>query len=261
MLQFTDTHSHLYDTDFSDDIEQVVQRSVQNGVIRSIMPSVDKSTYRAMMDTAQSYKEFAFPAIGLHPTSVKEDWKDELDFVLEKAHNELFIAVGEIGIDGYWSKDFMKEQIEVFEEQLRLASECNLPVIIHSREATNEIFDTLERCKALNLRGVFHAFSGSYETACRIFSYGDFFLGIGGVVTFKNSKLPGVIEKIGIEKLVLETDSPWLSPVPYRGKRNEPSYIPLIAGRIAEIKGYSIESIASETTANSQKLFNTGIFF
>jgi TatD DNase family protein len=261
MLQFTDTHSHLYDTDFSDDIEQVVQRSVQNGVIRSIMPSVDKSTYRAMMDTAQSYKEFAFPAIGLHPTSVKEDWRDELDFVLEKAHSELFIAVGEIGIDGYWSKDFMNEQIEVFEEQLRLASECNLPVIIHSREATNEIFDTLERCKALNLRGVFHAFSGSYETACRIFSYGDFFLGIGGVVTFKNSKLPGVIEKIGIEKLVLETDSPWLSPVPYRGKRNEPSYIPLIAGRIAEIKGCSIESIASETTANSQKLFNTGIFF
>ena len=255
MLKYIDTHSHLYDSDFEIDIAEVTERSKCNGIFKVVMPSVDSTTHPAMMNLAGSLPGFAFPAIGLHPTSVKDNWRQELDFVIDSADKNTYVAVGEIGLDGYWSKEFMNEQITVFEEQLRLASERDLPVIIHSRDATEEIFNSLERCKEMNMRGVFHAFSGSYETACRIFSYGNFKLGIGGVITFKNSNLPKVIEKAGLDKILLETDSPWLSPVPYRGKRNEPSYITLIAEKIAQIKGCSIEEVAQITTLNAGQMF------
>jgi TatD DNase family protein len=256
MLKYIDTHSHLYDSDFEIDIKEVTERSKNNGVFKVVLPAVDSTTHTAMMNLAGNLPGFAFPAIGLHPTSVKDNWRQELDFVIDSASKNDYVAVGEIGLDGYWSKEFMREQITVFEEQLRLASVRNLPVIIHSRDATEEIFNSLERCKTLNIRGVFHAFSGSYETACRIFSYGNFKLGIGGVITFKNSNLPKVIEKTGLDKILLETDSPWLSPVPYRGKRNEPSYLTIVAEKIAQIKGCSIEEVAQTTTLNAGLMFN-----
>ena len=256
MLKYIDTHSHLYDSDFEIDINEVTERSKNNGICNVIMPAVDSTTHKAMMTLAVNFPGFVFPATGLHPTSVKYNWKEELDFVLDSVKEHNYIAIGEIGLDGYWSKDFMNEQITVFEEQLRLASSKNLPVIIHSRDATEVIFNSLERCRGLNLRGVFHAFSGSYETACRIFTYGDFKLGIGGVITFKNSNLPKVIEKTGLDKILLETDSPWLSPAPYRGKRNEPSYLTLIADKIAQIKGCSIDEVARITTMNARQMFN-----
>ncbi|PKO97353.1 MAG: hydrolase TatD [Bacteroidetes bacterium HGW-Bacteroidetes-7] len=256
MLKYIDTHSHLYDSDFENDINEVTERSKSNGVFKIVMPAVDSTTHAAMMTLAGNLPGFAFPATGLHPTSVKDNWREELDFVIDSAQKHNYIAIGEIGLDGYWSKEFMSEQITVFEEQLRLASSKNLPVIIHSREATEEIFNSLDRCRGLNLKGVFHAFSGSYETACRIFTYGDFKLGIGGVITFKNSNLPKVIEKIGLDKILLETDSPWLSPAPYRGKRNEPSYLTLVSEKIAQIKGCSIDQVAQITTINAGEIFN-----
>lgn len=256
MLKYIDTHSHLYDTDFEGDLNDVIERAKEVGVAGIIMPAVDSTTYNAMISLASSQRGYTYPATGLHPTSVKENWREELEFVFESFSREKFIAVGEIGIDGYWSKEFMNEQITVFEEQLRVASENNLPVIIHSRDATEEIFKSLDRCRKLNLRGIFHAFSGSFETASRVFTYGDFRLGIGGVVTFKNSNLQKVIEKTPLDKIVLETDSPWLSPVPYRGKRNEPAYIKLVAEKIAEIKGCDLSRVAEVTTRNASEIFN-----
>ncbi|MDP3437036.1 MAG: TatD family hydrolase, partial [Bacteroidales bacterium] len=167
-----------------------------------------------------------------------------------------FVAIGEIGLDGYWSKEHFSEQITVFEEQLRLAAKRELPVIIHSRDATEEIFKVLERNSSLSLRGVFHAFSGSYETYKRILRVGNFKIGVGGVVTYKNSNLPAVLEKAAIESIILETDAPWLTPVPYRGKRNQPAYVKIIAERVAEIKGCSYDEICSVTSSNAYSIFN-----
>jgi TatD DNase family protein len=256
MIEFIDTHSHLYDADFNTDITEVKDRSVSNGVCKVVLPAVDKECHGNLLNLASRFPDFAYPCAGLHPTSVNSTWQQELDFVIsEMEAKRPYIAIGEIGMDGYWSKDFMKEQAEVFETQLRLASKMSLPVIIHSRNATEEIFDLLESCRGLNLSGVFHAYSGSYETFQRIQKYGNFMIGIGGVLTFKNSTLVSVVKKTGLSKIILETDAPWLSPVPYRGKRNEPAYIPIIAQRLAEICETTIENVAATTTQNAKGLF------
>lgn len=255
MNQFIDTHIHLYDTEFETDLKAVMERALATGVTRCILPAIDRSCLQKMLDLSTFFPNFAFPSIGLHPTSVKSNWEEELTFVFDNIGKADFYAVGEIGMDGYWSKEFLKEQSIVFEKQIELAHTLDLPIIIHSRDATEEIFKVLEKTRHLNISGVFHAFSGSYETYLKLSKMGNFKIGIGGVLTYKNAALAKVVEKIDLDHILLETDAPWLSPVPYRGKRNEPSYISIIAQKLAEIKGVSIEEVAGKTTENAKKLF------
>ena len=259
MKRYIDTHTHLYDADFANDIEDVISRAGNEGVISCIMPGIDMESHPGLMKLASEKPGFTNPATGLHPTSVNASWERELSFVYDNAVDKSYVAIGEIGIDGYWSREFIEEQSVVFQKQLELAASLSLPVIIHSREATEEIFAVLDKTRHLGIQGVFHAFSGSFETYKRIRSYGNFLVGIGGVVTYKNSKLPATLAGIPIEHILLETDAPWLTPVPYRGKRNEPSHIPLIAAKIAETKGCSIDEVAEITTENAIKLFRLKI--
>ncbi len=256
MIEIIDTHTHLYDSDFEDDIDDVVKRAQEAGVTNVILPAVDSTTYGKMCDLARRFDKFTMMSTGLHPTSVKNNWEEELEFVYSSLSGNKFTAIGEIGIDGYWSREFIDQQVYVFEQQLILAHKMNLPVIIHSREDGGLIFKSLDKLKHLTLKGVFHAFSGSAETCKRVTGYGDFKVGIGGVLTYKNSNLPKVIEQTGLENIVLETDSPWLTPAPFRGKRNEPSYLPLIAKEIARIKKCDVEQVCEVTTFNAKTLFN-----
>ena len=256
MTELIDTHVHLYDSDFETDITDVVADAKGNGVSKVILPAIDSNYYERMTELSLAFKGFAYPCLGLHPTSVKDNWRDELEFVFDNIDKHKFIAIGEIGLDGYWSKEHFSQQIIVFEEQLRLAAERDLPVIIHSRESTEEIFKVLERNRALALRGVFHAFSGSYQTYKRIVRAGNFKIGVGGVVTYKNSKLPEILERVSTEDIILETDAPWLTPVPYRGKRNQPAFVKIIAQKVAEIKRCSLEEICSVTSSNAKNFFN-----
>lgn len=250
-----DTHSHIYDEAYDEDFGEVLQRAKDAGVEKMVMPGIDSKCHGRMMECARRLEGYARPAIGLHPTSVDESWQDELQFVWDNYRPGDFVAIGEIGLDEYWSKDFLEEQKRVFEDQLTFAWERDLPVIIHARNATEDIFDCLDRV-GKPLRGVFHAFSGSYETYCRIKkSYGGFKIGVGGVVTYKNSHLAAFMDKVPLEDILLETDAPWLTPVPFRGKRNESAYIRYTAGKLAELKGISQEEIDAVTTANAIKMF------
>lgn len=250
-----DTHTHLYLPEFDEDRDKAVQNAVSEGVTKLLMPNIDTRSLVPMLAAENRYQGICHSMIGLHPTSVKEDHLQQID-ILEKTMDEhRFIAVGEIGIDLHWDKTFIKEQIVVFRHQLKLAIEKDLPVVIHSREAFEEIFSVLYEFRGKNLRGVFHAFTGDIRTARRATDLG-FRLGIGGVVTFKNSGLAAVVKEIGPDHLVLETDSPYLAPVPYRGKRNESSYICIINRKLAEIFDRSVEDIAEITTANAKRLFN-----
>lgn len=260
-MLFVDTHTHLYDEAFDGDRDVVAGRAVAGGVSRWIFPAIDSASFERQHSCAVKYPRNAFMAMGLHPTSVAANWRYELEFALghlrrsfEPDSGVRYIAVGEIGLDGYWSKEFMQEQKEVFSAQLDAALEYDLPVIIHERSAMVEMFDVLEG-KPRNLRGVFHAFGGSIETYRRIGKYGDFKVGIGGVVTFRNAGVAATVADVPLEDILLETDSPWLTPAPYRGKRNESSYIPLIAAKVAEIKGLDIGKVAETTTSGAEKLF------
>ena len=257
MHYFIDTHTHLYDDAFSADFGETVARAAEAGVTRLVFPDIDSSSRDAMLECASRYPENIFCTVGLHPTSIRENWEDELGMVeshLSERHR--WHGIGEIGMDLYWSKQFLAEQKEAFDTQLSWASDRNLPVIIHSREATAEIFDILEAHRGEGLRGVFHAFGGSIETYRRFDKYGDFYVGIGGTLTYRKSKLPDTLSGIDISRIILETDSPYLTPVPHRGERNESSYIPIIAARIAEIKGTDISAVAAATTANAENLFS-----
>lgn len=257
-MQFIDTHSHIYDEAFDTDREEVFERAVNEGVTKLIFPAIDSTYYNREVSFAKLHPESISLAMGLHPTSVASNWKEELEFALEKLQapdNKQFIAVGEIGLDFYWSKEFVAEQKEVLEAQLDTALKLQLPVILHIRQAHEEIFDILQgRLKALT--GVFHAFTGSLETYLRIKKLGGFKVGLGGVVTFKNAGIASLVEDIPLEDILLETDCPWLTPAPYRGKRNESSYIPIIAQKIAQIKNVPLEKVTQITTANAQTLFN-----
>ncbi len=260
-MLFVDTHTHLFDEAFDNDRDAVFQRIIGNGVTKLVFPAIDSSYFERQHECAARYGGNVFMAMGLHPTSVGKEWKKELEFAtghLERSFSSpqgvRYVAVGEIGMDGYWSKEFISEQKEVFSAQVDLAIKYDLPIIIHERSAMDEMFDVLES-KSRGIRGVFHAFGGSIETFRRIQKYGDFVVGIGGVVTFRNAGVAKTLEDIPLEKIVLETDSPWLTPAPYRGKRNESSYIPIIAQKVAEIKNTGLERVASVTTANAEKLF------
>jgi len=256
MNQFIDSHIHLYDPEYDADLGEIISRAKLAGVDRCILPAIDSDTHDKMVNLAKLLPGFAFPCVGLHPTSVNAGWEKELTNIHENITRNVFYAVGEIGMDGYWSKEFMKEQSFVFEKQIELAVHKGLPVIIHSRDATDEIFKVLERTAHLGVKGVFHAFSGSYETYLRIKEMGSFKFGIGGVITFKNASLAKVAAKMDLQDIILETDGPWLTPAPFRGKRNEPSYISLIAEKLAETRGCSVEEIAAVTTKNAETLFN-----
>jgi TatD DNase family protein len=255
MTSFIDTHTHLYDKEFENDIGQVVSRAIGAGITKVILPGIDSSVWDSQCKVISGFPLFAYGCAGLHPTSVGSGWRRELDYSLEKIESPGIVAVGEIGLDCYWSVDFLDQQILAFEEQLRAAAKRDLPVIIHSRGATELIFKSLEKLKDLGIRGVFHAFSGSYETYQRIRKTGNFMVGIGGVITFKNSKLSQVVERMDKDDIVLETDAPWLAPTPYRGKRNEPAYIREIATKVAEVIGCDLEEVAKITTDNAIRLF------
>lgn len=255
MIQFIDTHAHLYDEAFDGDLDEVVGKIKGSGVVKCILPAIDSTSFARQQEVAAKYGCFTPQAMGLHPTSVGENWKEELDFALSEIEKGGYIAVGEIGVDGYWSRDFIAQQKEVFRVQMEVAYKKNLPVIIHVREATEEVFQVLDSLGGNIPRGVFHAFSGSWETYDRLSRYGDFMVGIGGVVTYKNAGVAKSIENIPLERIVLETDCPYLTPVPMRGKRNDSSYLAYIAEKIAQVKGVSLEEVAQATTANAQRMF------
>jgi len=252
---FVDTHTHLFLEQFSDDIDAVMLRAVERDIQRFYLPNIDSSTFDEMMKLVSKYPDNVMPLIGLHPCSVKEDYKNELAFVDKKARGGGFFGIGEIGIDLYWDKSFLSEQQESFARQIKLAKELALPIIIHCREAFDEIFEVVDSLNDDALFGIFHCFTGDLAQANRIIDYGGFKLGLGGVLTFKNSGLDKIITNVPLKHLVLETDSPYLAPVPYRGKRNESSYLIEVANKLAEIKDISIERVAEITTENANEVF------
>lgn len=252
---YIDTHSHLYDEAFAGEEDLAVKRAVEAGVTKMILPDIDSATRESMFDLAQRNPDHLFPCLGLHPTSIGNNWKEELDAVISQVENRKIWAIGEIGIDCYWSKEFLKEQQEAFRTQLELASKLSLPVIIHSRESTEIIINILKEYRHLALRGVMHAYSGSAETYRELQKTGDWYIGIGGVLTYKKASIAETVKEIPLERIVLETDSPYLTPVPHRGKRNESAYIPHIAEFMASRKEISTEEVASTTTRNAEILF------
>lgn len=254
-MEFIDTHSHLYDEAFSSEEDIAVTRAVEAGVTKMILPDIDASTREAMFTLAERHPDTLFPTLGLHPTSVSQNWKEELDAVEKSLGNHKIWAIGEVGIDCYWSKEFLEQQKEVFRVQLEIAHKSDLPVIIHSRESTELIINILRDYKHLPLRGVFHAYSGSVETFHELEKLGDWYIGIGGVLTYKKASIAETVKSIPLERILLETDSPYLTPVPHRGKRNESSYIPHIAEKLALQKGIDIAEVAKVTTENAKRLF------
>lgn len=254
-MEYIDTHSHLYDEAFSSEEDLAVERAVNAGVTKMIVPDIDSSTRQVMFDLAERHPGTLFPTLGLHPTSVAANWRDEMDAVEKALPEHKIWAIGEIGIDCYWSKEFLEQQKEAFRIQLEMAEKLDLPVIIHSRESTELIINVLKEHKTHNLRGVFHAYSGSAETYRELQKLGDWYIGIGGVLTYKKASIAETVKEIPLERILLETDSPYLTPVPHRGKRNESSYIPHIAEKLAIQKGISIEEVARTTTANAIRLF------
>ncbi len=253
-MVFTDTHTHLYDEAFAGEEDLAVERAVAAGVTRMILPDIDSQTRLEMFSLADRHEGVLFPCLGLHPTSVDARWQEEM-MLMERHLERKIWAVGEIGMDCYWSREFVKEQEEVFRTQLEMAARLSLPVIIHSRESTELILNVLKDCRHLGLRGVFHAFSGSIETFRELQRLGDWYVGIGGVLTYKKASIAETVREIPMERILLETDSPYLTPVPFRGKRNESAYIPHIASRLAELTGRTVEETAEITTDNAQKLF------
>lgn len=254
-----DTHSHIYAEEFDADRGEALERAWSAGVELMLLPDIDSESRDRMFDLAQQHPERCLAMAGLHPTSVNDNpqWQSELDMVerlLHTAPTKLW-GVGEIGLDLYWSKEFYREQRETLHAQLELALQHNLPVVIHTRSAYNEMVDAIATYRGRGLRGVFHAFADSAEMARKLERMGEFKFGIGGVVTFKNSGLNKVVEELPTELLLLETDSPYLTPVPHRGKRNEPAYVEHVCRKIAEIKGTTLEHVDSITTANAKQIF------
>lgn len=250
----TDTHTHLYIEAFDEDRKEIIQRALELNVKRFFIPAIDSTYTKEMFQLEADFPEHVFLMMGLHPTHVKDNYKDELNHVKEMLQKRKFYAIGEIGIDLYWDKTTLKIQQEAFRTQIKLAKKYKLPIVIHCRESFNEIFEILETEKDDHLFGIFHCFTGTLEQAHLAISY-NMKLGIGGVVTFKNGKIDQFLDKIDLKHIVLETDSPYLSPTPYRGKRNESSYIIKVLEKLSEIYKLPQEKIAEITTANSKDVF------
>jgi len=251
---FTDTHSHIYSEEFAQDRTAMMQRAFDAGVERIFVPSIDSSYTEKMYEIEKLYPENVFLMMGLHPTYVKENYEEELAFVEKQLEERKFYAIGEIGIDLFWDKTFLEQQKIAFKRQIQLAKKYKLPINIHCRDAFDEVFAVLETEKSDELFGIFHCFTGTYDQALQAISY-NLKLGIGGVATFKNGKIDQFLNEIGIENIVLETDSPYLAPVPFRGKRNESSYTKLVAEKLATIYNLPLDEIAKITTENSKAIF------
>ena len=254
-MQFIDTHTHIYDEAFSGEEDAVIGRAVEAGVTCMLQPDVDSRERDSMFALVDRHPGVLHAMLGLYPGSVDKGWRDEIDAMLRYRGRKV-VALGEIGLDYHYGAEFAAEQREAFRIQMELAAEMDLPVNIHLREATDDFFRIMDDCAHLHVRGSLHAFSGSYETFQRVRKYGDWYVGIGGVVTFKKASLAEAVRHIPLECILLETDSPYLTPVPHRGERNESKYIPLIAAKIAELKGTGIDEVAQVTTENARRLFN-----
>jgi TatD DNase family protein len=256
-MNFIDTHSHLFLEEFAEDLPLVMQRAKAAGVSRIYMPNIDCSTIKPLLDTVAQYPDYCFPMIGLHPTSVNSDFREELKVMkelLDQSHP--FVAIGEVGMDLYWDRTFINEQFEAFETQIQWSAEYLLPLVIHSRDSFEEVYQVIKRNEHKNLKGIFHSFTGTLEEAERLLQFDGFYLGINGVVTFKKSTLPEVLKNVPLERIVLETDSPYLTPVPNRGKRNESANVKDTLLKLAAIYQCSPENIAETTTMNALKIFS-----
>jgi len=252
-MYFVDTHTHIYLPEFDDDREIIMQNANAANVEITIMPAIDSSTHEKMFEVESTYRK-CYSMIGLHPCSVNADFEKELGLVNQYLNVRKFVAIGEIGLDFYWDKSFTSQQYEAFRKQIQIALAYHLPVVIHSRNAIDDCIEVISEYP--EVKGVFHCFSGSEEQASKIVQL-NFMLGIGGVVTFKNAGLDKVIQKIGLSNVILETDAPYLAPVPYRGKRNEPAYLKYVVEKLAGIKKIGVEEIASITSLNTEKLFES----
>jgi TatD DNase family protein len=253
---FIDTHTHLFSSSFNEDRTDAVQRAINAGVDKLLLPNIDIESISAMYDLCNQFPNNCFPMMGLHPGSVDENWERNLEVIKEHLFTRNNLAVGEIGMDLYWDKTFQDAQAQAFRQQISWAKELKLPIIIHAREAFEEIFDIVDELNDDNLRGIFHCFTGTLEQARKIQEYGGFMLGLGGVLTYKKSGLDEVVKDIPIDMIVLETDSPYLPPTPHRGKRNESAYLIHIAEKLADIKQMKLTEVADLTTANARQMFN-----
>ncbi len=249
-----DTHTHLYLKEFDEDRHEMLDRAIEAGVHRFYLPNIDSSTIHSMLKMEADYPGKCFPMMGLHPGSVKENYKEELKTVKDWLEKRPFCAVGEIGIDLYWDKTYLEFQKEAFLTQVRWAKELDLPIVIHSRESIDLITDLLQAEKSERLHGIFHCFTGTFEQAQKVIELG-FYVGIGGVLTFKKSGLDEVVKKIPMERIVLETDSPYLAPTPFRGKRNESAYVKLVAEKLSAVKSIDFEVVANKTSTNAKNIF------
>ena len=250
-----DTHSHIYGPEFDADRADVLQRAMWAGVDKVLLPNINEESVGPMLQVVREYPGVCYPMMGLHPEDVKENWAEVLDRM--EAQLDGMIAVGEVGLDFYWDSTFRKEQIEAFERQICWARERDLPLVVHMRKAEPELLEAMERHKSDGLRGVFHCFGGSKETAARMLKHEGFVLGIGGVVTFKNSRLAETLRYVPLDRIVLETDAPYLAPVPCRGKRNEPSYVVHVAKFLANIYNVSLEEVSAVTNMAVGRVFGS----
>ncbi|MCH2229745.1 MAG: TatD family hydrolase [Crocinitomicaceae bacterium] len=253
---FIDTHTHLFSDSFDEDRGDVIQRSIEAGVEVCLLPNIDVNTIDAMHDLEKNYPNNCYSMMGLHPGSIGEDWQEKLKVIEKKLFARKYIAVGEIGMDLYWDKTHIDAQREAFKMQVKWAKELNLPVVIHAREAFQEIYEVLDDLDDENLSGVFHCFTGTLDDVAKINDYHNFKFGIGGVLTYKNAKLDRVVREIPLDLLILETDSPYLPPTPHRGKRNESSYLLHVAAKLAEVHGVTLAEIEHQTTLTAKNLFN-----
>jgi TatD DNase family protein len=255
-MYLIDSHTHIFTEEFDSDRSDAVRRALAAGVQKLCLPNIDLESLASLHAVCEEYPSLCYPMIGLHPTSVTGDYQEVLAKIKRFFPTRRYIAVGEIGIDLYWDTTFCQEQIVAFEEQLRWSIEWRLPVAIHCRNAFPQVFESLDRVGANRLRGVFHSFEGSCEELRKALSYPNFFLGINGIVTYKKAAFRDYLTLAPIERILLETDAPYLTPVPHRGKRNEPSYLLFIAGKLAEIYGLSVETVINKTTDNAKCLFS-----
>lgn len=251
-MYYIDTHTHLYLDDFAQDLPAIIDNALKNNVRKLLLPNIDLASLANMLDVCATYPEICYPMLGLHPTSVSADYINELEELKQKLQEHSYIAIGEIGIDLYWDTSLLTEQQKAFDIQIAWALERDVPIVIHMRNSFDALWDVLQAYK--QIRGVFHCYSGTLEQAEMLVDNG-FYLGIGGVVTYKKSDLPLVVQQVPLEKILLETDAPFLSPVPHRGKRNESAYLIHVAAKIAEIKNCSLEEVMHSTTENATKLF------
>jgi TatD DNase family protein len=257
MLRIVDTHSHLFTEEFDADRAAVLKRAKDEGVTRIYMPNIDETTIDRLLQVCEDNSGYCFPMMGLHPTSVNEDFEIALQQVHQclVAHRDKFVAIGEIGVDLYWDDTFLTQQLDVFDRQVKWALELDLPIVVHCRKAIQYIYKVLLPYKESSLRGIFHSFTGDPEEAELMLQFERFMIGVNGIVTFKKSAIPAILPQLPVERLVLETDSPYLTPVPHRGERNESSYICYTLMKVAQVLGCSPEDLAAQTSANALRMF------